>query len=241
MQKILTAVCVILLINSIILFWRAGVGNTLLLNLGLAFGTGIYAAFYDRLRRSKWLNRFIIILLGLYVGLGLSTFIYGSIDTVTFEEDVAIVLGAGVRGEDVSRTLQSRLDMAVYYHFRNPDAIIIVSGGLGSQAVISEAEAMARYLIENGVPPDVIVREDRSHSTYQNMQRSMELIEEMFTYVPQVVVITNEFHIYRGVNFARIAGMGEANSFHGNTPLLNLPAALVREVPAIIKMWVIGT
>ena len=134
--------------------------------------------------------------------------------------------------------------MAVEYHFRNPYAVIVVSGGQGPGDIISEASAMARYLEENGVPADLIVQENRSHSTYQNMRRSKEILDELFPhlpYGPQVVVITNDFHIYRAIRFTRIAGMRDAASFHGNTPLFALPGALVREVAAIGKLWLIGT
>ena len=40
---------------------------------------------------------------------------YGIIDDVTFNEDAAIVLGAGIKGEQVTRLLSYRLDKAAEY------------------------------------------------------------------------------------------------------------------------------
>ncbi len=57
-----------------------------------------------------------------------------------------IVLGAGLDGYNVGKTLKSRLDKAIEYYKLNEDANIIVSGGQGEDELISEAEAMYRYL-----------------------------------------------------------------------------------------------
>lgn len=244
MRKILTVLSALFLVNGIWLYFRSGVGNTFLLNFGFFLAAGVYAVFYERLIKMRLLNCCIIIAAVLYLGLGIFALTYGRQDTATFYEDVAIVLGAGMRGEEVPPVLQSRLDMAVEYHFRNPSALIIVSGGQGPGDIVTEASAMARYLKENGVPTDLIVQEDRSHSTYQNMRRSKEILDEIFPhlpYGPQVTVITNDFHIYRAVRFTEIVGLQNATSFHGGTPLIALPGALVREVAAIVKMWLIGT
>ena len=241
MRKIFIVVSILLLANCIWLFFRSGIGNTFLLNFGFLFGASVYAIFYERLRKKKWLHYFIIIVAVLYMGFGIFVMIYGRQDTVTFQEDAAIVLGSGLRGEEVSRTLRSRLDIAAKYHLQNPEALIVVSGGQGRGDVISEALAMARYLEAAGVPADLIVQEGHSHSTYQNMRLSMEILEELFPDGYQVVVITNDFHIYRSIRFTRIVGMEGATSFHGNTPLTALPGALVREVAAIVKLWLIGT
>ena len=243
MRKILIVVSALLFLNCIWLVLRSdfSLSNTFLLLFGFFLGTAAYAIFYDRLQKIKWIRYAILICALIYMGFGVFIMIYGRQDTVTFQEDAVIVLGAGMRGEEVSHTLRNRLDMAVEYHLQNPEAIIIVSGGQGPGDVIIEALAMARYLEAAGVPPDLIFQEGASHSTYQNMRLSMAILEAQFPEGYQVVVITNDFHIFRSVRFTRIVGMEEATSFHGDTPLIALPGALVREVAAIVKMWVLGT
>lgn len=243
MRKILIVISVLLFLNCVWLVVRAGFSfsNTFLLLFGFFLGTVIYAVFYERLQKMKWIRYTIVIVALVYMGFGVFVMVYGRQDTATFEEDVAIVLGSGLRGEEVSATLRNRLDMAVEYHRQNPEALIVVSGGQGPGDVITEAFAMARYLEAAGVPAGLIIQEGGSHSTYQNMRLSMAILDDLLQEGYQVVVITNDFHIFRSVRFAGMVGMGAATSFHGDTPLVALPGALVREVAAIVKMWVIGT
>ena len=241
MQKLLAGAGVLLLLNCVWLFLRSGFSNTFYFSLGLFFCFGLYALLYERLHKLRWLTYSIFIFAAMYVGFAALIMVYGRNDTVTFEEDAAIILGAGLRGEEIGRTLQSRLDMGLEYHRQNPAAVIIVSGGIGRGQEISEAQAMARYLESAGVPSHLIKLEGNSHSTYQNMRLSAVILDELFPEGYSLAVITNDFHIYRSIRFTRIAEMGEASSFHANTPLLNLPGALVREVAAIVKMWLIGT
>ena len=102
---------------------------------------------------------------------------FGFTDTVTYKEDAVIVLGAGLRGENLSLILRNRLDAAVEYYNENPEAVIVVSGGQGPDEDIPEAEAMERYLYEQGVPLNKIIKEDKSTSTEENFKFSKELLE----------------------------------------------------------------
>ncbi|MCL1988819.1 MAG: YdcF family protein [Firmicutes bacterium] len=240
-KNFLIAVDIFLLLNAIWLLTQSlGISNTFWLNLALIFGVTVYIFWFDKLINIKWLNFLIIFGATIYIGLGIFAVIYGRFDTTTFTEDVAIVLGAGVTGEEVLPTLRNRLDVAVKYHEQNPNATFIVSGGLGDLATITEAAAMTRYLVENGVPESQIIQEGRSHSTYQNMVFSQQILQDNFDN-PQVVIITSDFHIFRAINFTRIVGINNATHIHANTPPLSFPGAFIREVAAIIKMWIIGT
>lgn len=46
------------------------------------------------------------------------------------------------------------------------------NGGKGKDEIISEAEAMKKYLIENGISEENIILEDKSKNTIQNMRFS---------------------------------------------------------------------
>jgi len=236
-RNILVVLCCLVLLQVILVGLRSGLGNTFLLFLGVFVALCVYTYFFETLRKWRWLNYLIIISVVLYVGLGAFAVIYGRHDTATFEEELVIVLGSGIRDGEPSSSLRYRLEAAVEYHMRNPYATVVVSGGVGGREILSEAEVMARFLIANGVPSDLIVLEGNSHSTYQNMRLSKGLIEGN----PSVVVITNDFHIYRGTRFARIVGFDEITSFHAPTPLYAVAGSVVREVAAIVKLWVLGT
>src|SRR5699024_8835907 len=101
---------------------------------------------------------------------------YGRRDNSSYDEDVIIVLGCGIRGDMVSDQLARRLDAAIRYHTQNPDAMILVSGGQGPQESVTEALAMETYLIAGGIPSDKIIKEESSTSTYSNLLFSKEIL-----------------------------------------------------------------
>ena len=163
---------------------------------------------------------------------------YGRNDTVDFTEDAAIVLGAAVWGEQVSALLANRLRRAVYFHEQNPYAYIVVSGGQG-EGDITEAEAMRRFLTERGVPDELIIKEDRSTNTYENIKFSKQLLDELFEHEYRVVIITNDFHIYRSVAMARRQGM---EATHLNAPIRRqyMPWNFTRESAGVLRLWLMG-
>lgn len=113
------------------------------------------------------------------------------------EVDYMIVLGDGLRGEDVSPTLKARLDQAIAYYNLHPKTMIIVSGGQGPDEVISEAEAMRRYLEEMGILRESIIKEDRSTTTLENIAFSKEILMTREEMVESVLIVTHDYHLFR--------------------------------------------
>ena len=66
--------------------------------------------------------------------------------------DYVVVLGAQVRASGPSKVLRYRLDTAIEYLNENPKTICIVSGGRGVNEPFPEAQGMADYLEEHGIP-----------------------------------------------------------------------------------------
>ena len=165
---------------------------------------------------------------------------YGLSDNVDYKEDAVIVLGAAVHGETPSIVLKDRLDVAVEYHAKNPNAIIVVSGGKGAGENISEAAAMEKYLISNGVAPKVIVKEDTSKSTAENFQNSKKILDEILGNDYKVAVISNEYHLYRAEGISYNAGFEEINTIHSSTKWYSVLPGTLRECLAVAKFWVFG-
>jgi uncharacterized SAM-binding protein YcdF (DUF218 family) len=117
--------------------------------------------------------------------------------------DYAIVLGAGIRGEQLSLQLLERLTEALGYLARYPDSTAILSGGQGAGETISEAEAMFRWLTDHGIEADRLVLEDKSTSTLENIRFSKALIPGGAT----VSVITNGYHARRAAEIAAAEGL----------------------------------
>jgi len=165
---------------------------------------------------------------------------YGSSNSVTYEEDAVIVLGAGIRGEKLGKALRGRLDKTLEYCERNPDAVVVVSGGQGHGESITEALAMERYLVENGIPKEKIIKEERATSTRENFEYTKKLLDDHFNGEYSVTFVTSEFHVYRAGIIARSVGYDNMSYVGSRTlPYLVIPNGF-RECLAVVKTWVFG-
>lgn len=164
--------------------------------------------------------------------------IYGNIDNTAYNENAVIVLGAGINGERITLPLYHRLTAAVSYYKKNPNAVILVSGGQGAGESISEAEAMRRFLVENGVSNDKIIKEDKSTTTRENFKFSKEILDGYFDENYTVCYITNSFHIYRAGVLARKNGFTAAH-LHGITDWYTMPTNYIRECSAVLFTWIV--
>jgi uncharacterized SAM-binding protein YcdF (DUF218 family) len=155
--------------------------------------------------------------------------------------DFVVVLGAGLMGgRRVSPLLASRLERArsVYESLDAQGApILIVSGGKGSDERLSEAEAMADYLVESGFPADRILKEDQSRTTEENLLYSAALMRETRPEGYRCVVVTNDFHSFRAALIARDLGV-PAQVVGSPTAAYFLPSATIREFIAVfVRYW----
>ncbi len=151
-------------------------------------------------------------------------------------EDVGylIVLGAKLNGDVMSLSLYYRVIEALNYLKDNEDTKVIVSGGQGEGEWISEAEAMARYFREEGIANERIIIEDLSTTTFENFSFSRDILGNE---VKEVVVVTNDFHLFRSLVIARRLGF-EPYPLAAETPWIVRGKLWAREYIAIIKTWV---
>ncbi len=203
----------------------------------------LYGIFYNRLNKNRLLKIIkYIIAIGLCLELAFSCFlfIYGSCDNVTYDEDALIVLGAGLHGEQLSLPLLYRLDAALVYIEKNSDVTVVVSGGQGFQETVTEADAMEKYLVENGVNPGNIIKEENATSTFENYRFSKQLLDERFqgnTYA--AATITNDFHIFRATLLADLNGL-DVTHCHAKIPWYTTVSNYIRETAALMKLLVTG-
>lgn len=152
------------------------------------------------------------------------------------DADYLIVLGAQVRGRKITNSLMRRLDAAYAYLCRNPRTKVIVSGGKGKGEDISEAEAMAENLLKRGINVERILREEMSTSTEENLRFSAEMIQRESGIDPEnvVVLVTNNFHVYRALMLGRQVGYQKLEGLSATSNLVLQLNYLVREFFAII-------
>lgn len=128
-------------------------------------------------------------------------------DNVEPNRDVLIVLGCAVRNGRPSLTLRYRLDAALAYLSQSPDTTVVVSGGQGPQESVSEARAMADYLMARGIAQERIILEDQSTSTYENFKFCKAILDARFDADASVAFVTTGFHVYRSRRVAAMHGI----------------------------------
>jgi uncharacterized SAM-binding protein YcdF (DUF218 family) len=214
--------------------------------LSLLAGVGILAVIGFRLAtplagsHELALSATIVVLLFSYVSFQcvsfvLYAFLYGRLH-VPRHADFVVVLGSGLLdGGRVPPLLASRLDRghAVYRALtaHGSDPLLIVSGGKGNDEQISEADAMAGYLIARGFPPDRIQREDASANTEQNLAYSRAIMDRLRPGAT-CVIVTSNYHVFRAAMIARRTGVrGQVTG--ARTAGYYWPSATLRELAAV--------
>lgn len=156
-------------------------------------------------------------------------------------QDAIIILGAGLRGENLSSTLKSRLNKGIEYYDENPNAIMVVSGGQGRDELITEASAMKKYLLQNGISEDKILVEDKSTSTKENFKFSKIILDNYFNGQNySIVFVTNDFHLIRSKYYAFDSGF-EAEGLASTSLKYMLPNYYLREYLALLWYYVAET
>lgn len=119
-----------------------------------------------------------------------------------------VVLGAKVNGTEPSLALRDRINAAGEYLKDHPDVIAVLSGGQGPDEGIPEADCMFRELVEMGIDPDRLWLEDKSTSTWENLNFSLNIIEEKTGERPDHIgLLSSEYHLFRAGLFARECGV----------------------------------
>lgn len=118
------------------------------------------------------------------------------------------------------------------------DCVIVLGAGLNGET-ITEAEGMKRYLVRHGVPEQLIIKEEKSTSTYENMVFSKRLYFQSFDKVPEkVMIITNDFHMFRSKLLAKRVGL-DAYGISSGTPWWIYPNVFLREYLAVFKSLIL--
>lgn len=248
-------------IIRIVLLWIAVVGFvwfffplTLAVQLNIGSATGmvvavilfLYALFLPKVhcilgqwkQKRKWLYRGIVSVLLLIAILVMTESIcmIWSATNAPNKNATVVVLGCRVYGENPSLSLVERLEAAYEYLVEQEDAVCILSGGQGAGENISEAECMYRYLIERGISPQRLYKEENSTSTRENLLYSKELIEKHGLY-PEIAIVTSEYHQYRAGQIAKSLDL-DYGAVSGHTVFWLFPTYYVRELYAILYEWI---
>lgn len=153
-------------------------------------------------------------------------------------KDFLIILGCGIQKDGTpSPLLAGRVDRALKFYREQKELIgkapvLIPSGGQGPDEVCPESEAMANYMLEQGIPEEDIIQENRSTSTFENMKFSKEIIDAIDPSA-KVAYATTNYHVFRGGLYARRVKM-RAVGMGARTKWYFWPNAAVREFAGLL-------
>jgi uncharacterized SAM-binding protein YcdF (DUF218 family) len=114
--------------------------------------------------------------------------------------EIAVVLGGGLNADDTPKAATlARADAAAQLASQR-DIALIVSGshGDGHKPTVTEAEAMARRIVERGIPRTRIFIEDESRDTVSNAVFVAERYLSDIAPRP-LVIVTSPFHMARSL------------------------------------------
>ena len=149
--------------------------------------------------------------------------------------DYLIVLGSQIKDTGPSMDYQARLDSAYEYLKENLNTKVICTGGQGYNEPMSEAKGGAEYLKKKGIKEDRIILEDKSKSTLENLTNAREPItKEKPLDEASVVIVSADYHLYRGAYIARKLGYKDVSVKGGHGLFVLLPHYYTREAFALI-------
>ena len=177
----------------------------------------------------------------LLVSYVLYAFLYGLLAR-SGKSEFVIVLGAGLRPDGrVPPLLASRLERgrqvwaALDRRAGDFRPMLIVSGGKGDDERMPEASAMASYLIARGFPPELLLLEDQSRSTEENLVLSKAIMDQLRPGA-RVTVVTSDFHAFRAALLARRLGIrGQVTG--ARVAGYYRPSAVLREFAAVFLQY----
>lgn len=242
---------VFMVISGITLVRREGFRLTRLLSIVLGSGVLGYLAVGVGVGLSAhpvMMKVFVLFAIPVaYFGLGFASFVlYGLIYPAWMERfggpvSIVVVLGSGLIDGRVPPLLASRLRKGRTVRDRSAatglEPRMITSGGRGPDEPVAEAEAMRDFLVDAGVPAGLVLVEDRSRNTEENLRFSAELIAERGLAGPTAVV-TSDFHALRAALLMRKVGLA-GYAVGAGTARYYWPTAVIREYAAVIRdhLW----
>lgn len=115
--------------------------------------------------------------------------------------DVIIVLGAGTNGKTPNAVFRERLNHGIRLYENGYADYILITGGLTPGNEHSDAWIAGQYVLEQGVPEEAVLLEERSTITQENLQYAKEIMdsEDLST----AIIVSDPLHMKRSMLMAK--------------------------------------
>ncbi|QQS16440.1 MAG: YdcF family protein [Neisseriales bacterium] len=146
------------------------------------------------------LSGLLLCFVTLYVAWSIYRYGY-RIDQTDYRADAALVLGAAVWGNKPSPIFQERINHAIWLYRTQHVRMLIFTGGTPQHLYPTEAEVGRRYAIKQGIPPRDILIENRSRTTYDNLNNAAK--EARAVGLRSFLIVSDHYHMCRAMQIAR--------------------------------------
>lgn len=158
-------------------------------------------------------------------------------DDEVYYADAIVVLGAAQYNGRPSPVFKARLDQAAYLFNEGLADTVIVTGGKQPGDTFTEAAAGAKYLTEEGVPPNQILSETDGLTTLESLKNVWNLVQDRS--IEKVLLVSDPMHSERIKRIAGDLGFEKSFTSPANYEQLNRSRStkakeLVHEVASLI-------
>ncbi len=147
----------------------------------------------------------IFLLFAIYLSAtALSIWQYASVDEKR-SADTAIVLGAGTADGEISPVFRERIHHGIWLYQNGYVDTLIFTGGVGEGNIRSDAWVAGQYAIEQGVPEEHILLEEKSTITQENIANAKKIMDE--NGYRTAIIVSDPLHMKRAMLMARDYGI----------------------------------
>jgi len=156
-----------------------------------------------------------------------------SADEVSDTYDCIMILGAKVFDDGTPcDMLADRLETGAALYFSGVSDKIIVSGDHGRESY-DEVNAMKAYLVNKGIPENVIFTDHAGFSTYDSVYRCFSIFG-----AESVAIVSQDFHLPRAVFIAESYGLEAVGVSADLHTYAGVAYNYIREIPAKCKDFI---
>lgn len=148
----------------------------------------------------KWTSLFLSAVLLYALFCAASIVIYSARDDRA-SADCIIVLGAGTDGRTPNAVFRERLNHAITLYREGYADIILLTGGYSSGNDRSDAAIAGDWLMEQGIPAEAILLEERSTITQENLEYAKEIMESHD--LSTCILVSDPLHMKRSMMMAK--------------------------------------
>ncbi len=134
---------------------------------------------------------------------------YGNLDE-KMHCDVAIILGAATTDAEVSPVYRERINHGIWLYENEYVDYLILTGGIGKGNEISDAATAKQYAISKNVPEEVLLIEEESRITEENLEYANEIMKNYG--LDTAIIVSDPLHMKRAMLMAKDYGINACSS-----------------------------